>query len=186
MEIETKRLLLRKWRESDADSLFKYASCPDIGPIAGWQPHKSVTESLDVIKKVLCGGECYAICLKENNIAVGCIELKLTSSVASVTAFSDGECELGYWIGKPFWGQGLVPEAAEALIQYAFDKLGMTKIWCGYYDGNLKSKRVQEKLGFHCQWTKKDAAVPLMNETRVCHVSSLTKKEWTKKALSSL
>ena len=68
---------LRKWRESDAESLFEYAKNPDIGPIAGWPPHKSVEESLNVIKTVFNGAECYAICEKENEKAIGAIELIL-------------------------------------------------------------------------------------------------------------
>ena len=74
--LKTERLILRKWTEADADSLFKYASNPNVGPIAGWQPHKSVEESKAVIRNVLNGAECYAICEKENNIAIGAVELR--------------------------------------------------------------------------------------------------------------
>ena len=48
----------------------------------------------------------------------------------------DDECELGYWIGKTFWGRGYMPEAAKELIRHGFEDLGMNIIWCGYYDGN--------------------------------------------------
>ena len=51
-------------------------------------------------------------------------------------------------IGKPFWGQGLIPEAARELLCYAFEKLGTRAGWCGYYEGNEKSRKVQTKLGF--------------------------------------
>ena len=56
--ITTERLILRKWEETDAESLFEYASDPDVGPIAGWPPHRSVEESLDVIRNVFRGAEC--------------------------------------------------------------------------------------------------------------------------------
>lgn len=46
MVVGTDRLILRKWTEADADSLFEYVKCPDVGPIAGWPPHKSAEESL--------------------------------------------------------------------------------------------------------------------------------------------
>lgn len=91
----------------------------------------------------------------------------------------DDECELGYWLGQPFWGQGIIPEAAREIIRHGFDDLGMTKIWCGYYEGNEKSKRVQEKVGFKYQWTTEDVDVPLMNEKRTGHVSCITKEEWS-------
>ena len=146
MILQTQRLLLRPWQETDAESLFEYAKDPDVGPIAGWPAHKRMEDSLNVIRHVLQGAECYAVCLKEDNRAIGAIELLLHDR--SHTARSDDECELGYWLGKPFWGRGYMPEAAAELIRRGFEELGMTTVWCGYYDGNRKSARVQEKLGF--------------------------------------
>ena len=145
--LETQRLILRKWTEDDADSLFEYAKNPEVGPIAGWPPHKNVEESKEIIKNVFNGAECYAICEKGSNIAaIGAVELKLNGHTDMTER--DDECELGYWLGQPFWGRGYMPEAARALLRHGFEDLGMTAIWCGYYDGNQKSKRVQEKLGF--------------------------------------
>ena len=176
MTLQTERLILRPWQDSDADDLYFYAKDPDVGPIAGWPPHHSAEESLNVIRKVLSGTEAYALCLKENGRAIGAIELKLKGHTDLTDR--DDECELGYWLGKPFWGRGLMPEAARALLRRAFQDLGMEKVWCGYYDGNEKSKRVQEKLGFRYQWTTPDVDVPLMGETRIGHVNCMTKTEW--------
>lgn len=173
--METERLMLRKWEETDAESLFLYASDPDVGPIAEWQPHKSVEESLDVIRNVLCGAECYAICEKGNGKAIGAIELRLNGHT-DMTA-RDDECELGYWIGKPFWGRSYMPEAARAVIRHGFEDLGMQTIWCGYYD-NQKSKRVQEKLGFMYHHTCPDVPVPLLHEVRVGHTNVMTRAHW--------
>ena len=53
--LETKRLILRRWEDSDAESLYEYASDPDVGPIAGWPAHRSLEESRDVIRTVLTG-----------------------------------------------------------------------------------------------------------------------------------
>jgi len=53
--MQTDKILLRRWQDSDAEALFKYASDPDLGPRAGWPPHKSVEESLDVIRNVFSG-----------------------------------------------------------------------------------------------------------------------------------
>ena len=93
--MKTKRLVLRKWTEADAESLYEYAKDSEVGPIAGWPPHKSVEESLDVIRNVFNGPECYAICEKENGKAIGAIELKLKGHT-DMTDRED-ECELGYW-----------------------------------------------------------------------------------------
>lgn len=113
--MKTKRLVLRKWTEADAESLYEYAKDPEVGPIAGWPPHKSVEESLDVIRNVFNGPECYAICEKENGKAIGAIELKLKGHT-DMTDRED-ECELGYWLGQPFWGKGYMPEAAKEICE---------------------------------------------------------------------
>lgn len=176
MQLETERLILRRWEEADAESLYEFAKDPDVGPIAGWPPHKSVEESLNVIRNVLNGPECYAICEKNNNKAIGAIELKLKDRTDMTT--KDDECELGYWLGKPFWGRGYMPEAARELLRHGFEALGMSVIWCGYYDSNNNSKRVQEKLGFVYHHTCDEVEVPLMNEIRVGHTNFLTKERW--------
>ncbi len=176
MVFETERLILRRWQESDAEDLYIYASDPDVGPIAGWPPHQSIDESRNVIKTVFGGAEAYAVCLKADNRAVGAIELMLNGHTDMTE--KDDECELGYWLGKPFWGQGLIPEAAREMLRHAFEDLGMSRVWCGYYEGNNKSKRVQEKVGFKYQWTTKGMDVPLMHEKRTCHVNAMTKEEW--------
>ncbi len=69
-------------------------------------------------------------------------------------------------------------EAAKEMVRHAFEDCGMMKVWVGYYDGNNRSKRVQEKCGFKYQWTTDNVDVPLMHETRNVHVCSLTKDEW--------
>lgn len=71
MIIETERLILRPWRESDVDALFKYACDPDIGPIAGWRPHTSVDESLEIIRTIFAAPEIYAVVLKDAGEPVG-------------------------------------------------------------------------------------------------------------------
>jgi len=174
--METERLILRRWKDSDAEDLYKYASDPDVGPIAGWPPHQSIDESREVIRNVFNGKEAYAICLKEDGKAIGAIELKLNGHTDMTER--DDECELGYWLGKPFWGKGLMPEAAREILRHAFEDIGMSKVWCGYYEGNAKSKRVQEKVGFKYQWTTEGVDVPLMHEKRTGHVNAMTKEEW--------
>ncbi len=176
MILTTERLILRRWEDSDAEDLYEYAKDPDVGPIAGWPAHRSIAESRDVIRNVLQGREAYAICLKTDNRPIGTIELKLNGRTDMTE--SDDECELGYWLGKPFWGQGIMPEAAKEMLRHAFEDIGMTKVWIGYYDGNTKSKRVQEKCGFRYQWKSENVDVPLMHETRTGHVSSMTKDQW--------
>ena len=177
MILETKHLILRPWQEDDAETLYRYASDPEVGPPAGWPPHTSVENSREIIKKVLSRPETYAVCLKDGQ-PIGSVGLHLNGTT-DMTDRED-ECELGYWIGKPFWGQGMIPEAARELIRYAFEELGMRAVWCGYYDGNEKSRKVQLKLGFVYQHKTEGLEVELMNEIRTGHCNLMTKERWQK------
>jgi len=178
MELQTKRLILRDWQENDAESLYKYAQNPNIGPIAGWQPHTSIENSREIIKKVLSAGETYAIVLKQTGEAIGSIGLMTSKNEINTAEMAESEAEIGYWIGEPFWGQGLIPEAVCELLRYAFENLGLTAVWCGYYDGNEKSKRVQEKCGFVYHHTEYNKPAPLMNDVRTAHYTKFLRKNW--------
>ena len=176
MILETKRLILRPWQESDAENLYKYASSPEVGPIAGWPVHTSVENSLDIIRNVLSAPETYAVVDKHTGCAVGSVGLMIGK--ASNIGIPDTEGEIGYWIGVPYWGQGLIPEAVQELLRYAFENLLLEKVWCGYFDGNVKSKRVQEKCGFQYQYTRENVPWPMMNDVRTEHISCLTQEGW--------
>lgn len=176
MVFETERLILRPWEEKDAESLYKYAKDPKVGPIAGWPVHTSVENSLEIIKNVLSADETYAVCLKEDNVAIRSIGL--IPPAQSYTAVADDEIEVGYWIGVPFWGRGLIPEAVKALQKHAFLDLGFSAMWCGYYDGNEKSKRCQKKCGFIYHHTEENKPCELMGDVRTEHFTFLTKQDW--------
>ena len=175
MILETKRLILRPWREEDAEDLFFYACDPLVGPPAGWPPHTSVENSREIIRTVLSAPETYAVCLKEDGKAIGSVGMHRND-----IAEDDDEYELGYWIGRPFWGQGLIPEASRELIRHAFEDLGMKRIWCGHYEGNIKSRRVQEKLGFVYHHTTEGIEVSLLGEIRTGHVMLLRRDDWVR------
>ena len=79
--IETKRLILRHWREDDAEALYKYASDPDVGPIAGWPPHTSPENSLEIIRTVFAAPETYAVVLKDTGEPIGCCGIMFANSL---------------------------------------------------------------------------------------------------------
>lgn len=176
MILHTERLILRPWNETDAQSLYEYAKDGRVGPIAGWPVHTSVENSREIIKDVLSAPETYAVCLKEDNRAIGSIGLMIGKN--SNLDLPENEGEIGYWIGVPFWGQGLIPEAVRELIRHAFVDLGMKTLWCGYFDGNEKSKRCQEKCDFVYHHTNRDIHWKLTNDIRTEHVTRLTKDDW--------
>lgn len=144
MIIETERLILRPWREDDAETLFKYASDDRVGPVTGWQPHKSVEESREVLKNILMKEGTFAITVKER----GDEPIGSFGIFESDESPTEGELELGYWLGVPFWGNGYVPEAVRAAIKGIFETTDWQRVWCGHFEGNDKSRRVVEKCGF--------------------------------------
>ena len=144
--METERLILRPWRESDAEALFKYASDPDVGPRAGWPPHKSVEESLQIIKTVFNTPTMWAVELKETGEAIGCVGY-LPASVSNLQIPED-QCEVGYWIGKPYWGRGICTEALRLVIDYCFNVKHFTVLWGDFFPSNPASGRVMTKCGF--------------------------------------
>ena len=117
MKLETERLLLRPWLESDAADLYEYAKDERVGPVAGWPVHTSVEHSREVIREVFNHPEVYALELKQNQRAVGCVGL-LTGSNSNFE-ISEQEGEISYWIGVPYWGKGLVPEAVREVMRHA-------------------------------------------------------------------
>ena len=181
MILETKRLILRPWEVSDAQDLYEYAKDPQVGPIAGWPPHTSVENSLEIINGILSKPETYAVVLKGKGHTVGSIGLMIGD--ASNIGLPDTEGEIGYWVGVPYWGQGIIPEAVKEMIRYAFEELKLEKLWCGYFDGNTKSKRVQEKCGFVYHHTNKDFLWPLMGDIRTEHITCLPKENWPNEIL---
>ena len=177
MTFETERLILRPWEEGDAEECYKYAKDPRVGPAAGWPVHTDVENSRLIIRDILMVPETYAIVLKETGLPIGSISLHFHSHLAE----KDDECELGYWIGVPYWGRGLMPEASRELLRHAFGDLKMERVWCAYFEGNEKSKRVQEKLGFKYQRTIENYPVTLLGEIRTDIANLLTKEEWLAK-----
>ena len=174
--IETDRLILRPWQESDAKSLYKYASDLDIGPVAGWPPHTSVENSLEIIRTVFATPETFAVVLKDTNEPIGCCGIMFSNGLHSAEMKND-EAEIGYWIGKPHWGQGMIPEAVKALLSRCFNELGLNTVWCSYYESNHKSKRVCEKCGFKYHHTNNDIISPL-GDSRTEHFYLMTKDDY--------
>jgi RimJ/RimL family protein N-acetyltransferase len=182
MILQTKRLILRPWNEDDAESLHKYASHPDVGPSAGWLAHTSVENSREIIHDVLSLPETYAVVLKNSNEPIG--SAGIMSKNDANPEMGCNEAEIGYWIGVDHWGKGLIPEAVDELLRRCFEDLGYVAVWCGYYEGNAKSKRVQEKCGFKHRLTVNDAYCHPLKETRVEHFSCITKAQWDECAKS--
>lgn len=98
----TRRCILRHWASEDAQRLYELAKDPKVGPQAGWKPHTCVEESKEIIETVFQAPETYAIVLKETMQIIGCVAL-MTPGHSNVQ-LHEQEAELGYWLGKDYWG----------------------------------------------------------------------------------
>lgn len=167
--METDRLLLRPWQESDLEALYELAKDPRVGPDCGWNPHKDLSESKFVLQNILMKDETYAIVLKESKKVIGNI---------SLFTGENNELEIGFWLGYPYWGNGYMPEACKALIHYCFTILKLERIWCGHNESNKKSASVQKKCGFKYHHTNPNHYLEQLDQIVVGIVNCLTKEEW--------
>jgi [ribosomal protein S5]-alanine N-acetyltransferase len=141
--IETPRLILRDWTLNDASDLFEYAKLPTVGPNAGWVPHKSIEESINIIKKFIEKNDTWAIELKGENRIIGSIGLHRRTDLTGQYVN-----ELGYVLSTHYEGNGYMTEAANRIIAYAFEELKVPLIKVYHFIGNAKSERVIQKCGF--------------------------------------
>ncbi len=101
--LETARLLLTPWREEDAEALYALASDPDIGPMCGWEPHRSVEDSRRIIRDVFSAPEVCAILSRESGTLLGAVGLQPPSEMFPELP-ATRQRELGYWLGRAYWG----------------------------------------------------------------------------------
>lgn len=180
--LETQRLLLRPWCVEDAQALYDLAKDPQVGPAAGWPVHTSVENSRHIIQTVLAVEGTYAVVPRGEAAPIG--------SVALMLGEKDGRdmgprgAEAGYWIGVPHWGKGYIPEAVEELLRHGFQDLGLETVWCAYYDGNVKSRRVMEKCGFRYHHTEEGKLCALLDQVHTEHFTALTREQWQARHLT--
>ena len=146
MILETPRLWLRPFRDSDAADVYAYARDPQVGPIAGWQPHKSQEESREIIRTVFSAPGVFAMELKETGKVVGSVGYVGNHPVGVRPDCPDDE--VGYALAPACWGRGLMPEAVNEVIRWLFEERKLDAILCAHFDWNAQSARVQQKCGF--------------------------------------
>lgn len=148
-QIETERLILRPFKETDLKDFYEYASEEGVGEMAGWEHHASIEKSKEILDIFISEDKTFAICCKENGKVIGSLGVELYGLEGALTEF-DGYRgrELGFVLARDYWGMGLMPEAVRAVMDYLFGELDYDFLLCGYYNFNGQSKKVQEKCGF--------------------------------------
>ena len=158
IKIETPRLVLRPWEKSDLQDMFEYASVPGVGEMAGWSHHKSIEESEGILNMFIEEKKTLAIVHRESGKVIGSLGIELLGELEELPPSFKGR-EIGYVLSKSYWGQGLMPEAVQAVMDYCFTELKYEFLTCAHFVHNKRSRRVIEKCGF--QFLK-----DVKNETR--------------------
>lgn len=147
IRIETERLILRPWQESDLDDFYEYAKVDGVGQMAGWIPHDSKAKSADILQMFISEKKTLALELKENGKVIGSLGIEIAPNVPEIPEQLLGR-ELGYALSKQYWGRGLMPEAVKAVIRYCFETLSYDYLACAHFVWNRQSRRCMEKSGF--------------------------------------
>lgn len=150
--IETERLIIRGFKESDLSDFNEYAKNPNVGPNAGWPAHKSLEESNKILHEYFMKedneDEVSAIVYKETGKVIGSIGLE-----ADEVRTAPDSWVLGYVLSEDYWGRGLMTEAVKAVLEYVFEDKGAEIVNVAHFDFNIRSKRVIEKCGFKYEGT---------------------------------
>lgn len=144
--LNTERLVLRPWKESDLEDLFEYASVDGVGQMAGWPPHKSIEESRKRLDRFISNKKTFAL-EYQGKVIGSCGLVDYNEKHYPELALLKGR-EIGYVLSKEYWGQGLMPEAVKAVIQYLFEIENLDFILAGHFERNRQSARVIQKCGF--------------------------------------
>lgn len=152
--LETERLILTMFTMEDAADLYAYAKNPNVGPHAGWSPHRDIEESKEIIRDLFLPNESWAIRLKEKEK-----EGALAPVIGSISLEPDrfrpdaNSKELGYSLSEEYWGKGLMTEAAKEVLRFAFEELGLSQVAICTGPDNKRSQRIIEKCGFKYEGT---------------------------------
>lgn len=146
--LETERLILRPWKETDLKDFYQYASTPGVGEMAGWKHHDSIEVSENILQSFISGKNVFAIVYKENTKVIGSLGLH-KSWANDENSYSHLKLkEVGYVLSKEYWGNGLMPEALTEVIKFCFNTCKLDALTIFHFSSNTQSKRVIEKCGF--------------------------------------
>lgn len=144
--IETERLLLRKFKTEDAQMMFdNWAKDPENVKYLSWQAHRNVNDTYTILDKWLeeyKNANCYRWCitLKDTSEVIGGIDvIKIIENRST--------CEIGYVVTKKLWKRGIMTEALSAVIKYLFIKVNFNRIQLRHLTENPASGKVMLKCG---------------------------------------
>lgn len=150
--LETERLILRRFTPADAETAYRnYTSDPYVTEYLTWPVHDSAETTRALLKQ-------WTAQYKDRSFYQWAIELRslreVIGGISVVDWQTDAEApELGWCIGSKWWGRGLMPEAASAVMKYLFENVGVLRVTARCDAENPKSARVMEKIGMTYEGT---------------------------------
>ncbi len=179
--IQTERLVLREFDETDWQAVHSYASDSEVVRYIDWAPNTKdetrafVSLSISSQKEKPRRKYTLAITLKEENKLIGSCDICVTSS-------ENKEGRLEYCLNRHFWGQGNATETAKALLKFGVQSLNLHRIFAKCDPANIASARVLEKIGMQLEgrlrehkWTKgkwRDSLLYAILEWKTSKISS--------------
>ena len=173
--VETKRLILRRIESRDCEDMFEYSADLDVTKYLTWQPHTNLTETknylADVQKKYENGKFFdWGLVYKPDGRFVG------TCGFTTIN-INQNTCEVGYVLSKKYWGMGLMPEALDCVMDFAFNYFGFDKIEARFLEGNTNSQKVMVKVGMTCEKIDRNV-MHVKGESRTVHTYSITREQF--------
>lgn len=174
--IETERLLLRRARLDDAGAMFRnWASDPEVTTYLTWPAYRDEAGVRQYLEGMLAGYQDSAyfdwlIELKERGEAIGSIGFVRYDEAVDAL-------EVGYVIGRNWWGRGLAAEALRAVIDFGFRELGVNRIMAQHDALNPNSGRVMQKCGMSYEGTLRQAGRNNRGVVDLC-VYGILRQEW--------
>ncbi len=144
-EIETKRLILRKFKVEDSENMFNnWASDDEVAKYLTWKAHENIELTKSVINtwvKEYDNAESYqwAIKYKEDNQVIGSVGVIDCSD-------RDKRCEIGYCISKKYWNKSIMTEALKEIIRFLLIDVGFERVQATVNESNTASEKVLEKV----------------------------------------
>lgn len=148
IKIETARLTLRPFEDKDLDDFFDYASDSGVGEASGWKHHESKEESEAVLKVIIASHHTFAIEEKESGKVIGSVGFETSSDVYKDCNLGENINDIGYILGRNYWGNGYASEVITGILSYAFYMLHLDAVTCACFKDNGASKKIIENCGF--------------------------------------
>lgn len=169
--LETPRLILREWIESDV---------PELVPLIGAREVAETTLRIPYPYEEKHARDFIASQPKQNELRLA-IQLRsdrrLAGGIGLHPQMEHQRAELGYWIGVPFWRHGYATEAAREVVRYGFETLNLNRIFGGLFEGNAASRAILLKLGMQYEGCARQSVVKWGKPTDV-HIYAILREEY--------